>query len=661
MKTVTVQVESDHILTLCRAKKPILAIAELIWNSFDADSKQVQVKISDNHLGDIASISVIDDGHGINYDDALSEFSKLGGSWKKIKCQSRVCKRILHGRLGKGRFRSFALGERVEWKTRYSENGNTREYSIVGRYNDPKTFQITDPAPALGPTGTEVTIDNISKNFRSILGDPAYNEISGYFALYLKQYPDTSITYCGQRVSTSHLEKDNKTYPIDLFINDEGRTINAELTIIEWSHQAERYLYLCDHLGFTLLELPVAIHAKGYNFSAYIKSEYLRELYDDGQLDLQELHPPLKKLIDAARDRIKNHFRKKSSEEASALVKKWKEDDIYPYAEEPANPVEEAERQVFEVCALNVHSYLPEFENESLKSKKLAFSLLKNALETNPSAIQTILTEVLDLPQDKQIEFAKLLRKTSLDAIITASKTVTDRLVFLRGLEMLVFDIDSREQLLERKQLHRIVSDQAWIFGKEYHLSADDQSLTEILKKYRKELGEEVCIVDEVLREDGSRAIVDLVLGRRIPTPRGEEREHIVIELKRPNFKLNDEALTQIRSYAFAVANDERFKEIKARWNFWLISNDMSDSVRRQSNMSHLPSGCAYIDADQDLRVWVKNWAQVLSDCDGRLKFFQDQLQYRAKREDALEYLRREYKKFLPPAFQEQKECDKEA
>jgi hypothetical protein len=516
MKTVTVQVESDHILTLCRAKKPILAIAELIWNSFDADAKQVQVEIYHNHLNDISSVSVIDDGHGINYDDALAEFSKLGGSWKKIKCQSKLCKRILHGRLGKGRFRSFALGERVEWKTKYSENDSTREYSIIGRHNDPKTFLISDPKPAIGSTGTEVIIDNIHKNFRSILGDSAYNEISGYFALYLKQYPDTSIIYGGQNVSTSHLEKDIKSYPLSVTIDDEGITISAELTIIEWGHQAERYMYLCDHLGFALLELPVGIHAKGHNFSAYVKSEYIRELYDDGQLDLQELHPVLSRLIDAARDKIKSHFRKRSAEEATGLVKRWKEEDVYPYIEEPSNPVEEAERQVFEVCALNVHSYLPEFEDGSLKSKKLAFSLLRHAIETNPSAIQTILTRVLDLPQGKQVEFANLLRKTSLDAIITASKTVADRLTFLSGLELLVYDSDSREQLLERKQLHRIVSDQAWIFGEEYHLSVDDQSLTEVLKKYRNGLGDDVCIVDEVLREDGSRAIVDLVLGRRI-------------------------------------------------------------------------------------------------------------------------------------------------
>lgn len=654
MKIITVQVQGDHIITLSRIKKPILAIVELIWNGFDADANNVEVLLRNNELNELNFISVTDDGHGINYQDALHEFARLGGSWKKIKCQSKKCKRLLHGRFGKGRFKSFALGERVEWRTKYAKNGNIKEFTILGRSTDPKKFQLSDPSETIGSTGTKVIIENIHKNFRSLDGDQAYNEITSYFALYLKQYPDTSIIYDGRKVTTSHLEKDSTNYDIEIEWQDEP--VLAELSIIEWTFEAERYLYLCDSHGFALSEVSAGIHAKGFNFSSYIKSDFIRELYNEGKLDLQELHPPLKKLIDAAREKIRNHFRKRSAEEATFLVKKWKEDEIYPFKEDPTNPVEEAERQVFDVCALNVHSYLPEFEHESKKSKKLAFSLLKTALEINPSAIQTILSEVLELPPKKQDEFAKLLKKTSLDAIINASKIVTDRLIFLRGLELLVFDKESKKQLLERKQLHKIISDQSWIFGEEYHLTIDDQSLTEILKKYRNKLKEDASIVDEVRREDGSRAIVDLVLGRRLPTPRGEERDHLIVELKRPKFKLNDESLSQIRGYAFAVASDERFRDIGARWNFWLISNDMNDSVRRQANMANLPPSCVYIDQEQSIKIWVKTWSQLLSECEGRLKFFQDQLNFRASREDALEYLRKEHKKYLPPTLQAKNE-----
>jgi Histidine kinase-, DNA gyrase B-, and HSP90-like ATPase len=656
MKIVEVKVQNDHIQTLCRAKKPILAVGELIWNGLDADANIVAVDFEINEFDKLTQISVSDDGHGIEYNDAENEFGSLGGSWKKIKCKSKLCKRLLHGRLGKGRFRSFGLGERVEWITTYNDNGNKKKYTIVGRSNRPKEFMISDPKNTNKPTGTKVYIDNLHKNFTSIIGGNAGNEIASFFALYLKQYPDVRIEYDGNTITTEHLEKDANDFNFSIDVDDNGKKADAKLVIIEWNFSTDRYLYLCDQDGFALLDVSVGIHAKGYNFTAYLKSNFIRELQNEGYLELNELHPPLKKLIDKAKDIIREHFRKRSSEEAAFLIKKWQKDRIYPYEGEAKSPVEEAERQVFNICALNLYSYLPEFDHGSDRSKKLSFSLLKTALETNPSDIQRILSDVLELPRSKQNEFANLLKQTSLDSIISASNKVVERMKFLRGLELLLFDDESRKQLLERTQLHKIVADQTWIFGEGFHLTVDDQSLTEVLKKYRNKLKNDVDIVDEVRRVDGRRAIVDLVVGRRLPTPRGDEREHLVVELKRPKVKLNDDHLSQIKSYATAVCLDERFRDVSAKWDFWLISNEMNEDVRIQSNMDGLPPNCILSNKELDLKVWVKTWGQLRCDCEGRLKFFQEQLQYRASRKEALDHLRAEYKKYLPDAFKDKNE-----
>lgn len=651
MKKLTVKVKGDHLQTLSRAKKPILAVAQLIWNSLDADARKVSVVLEDNMLGGLERIRVIDDGHGLGYEDALHEFSSLGGSWKRSQRRSKQG-RLLHGRLGKGRFRAFALGGIVTWRTAYSYNGSTKTYEIIAKSDDLTHYLVSDPSESHSKPGTEVIVENIHKNFVSLRGDKAVQEIASHFALYLRQYPNVSIKYDRQIVSTVHLEMSVEEFLIENAKKSDGSKIDAKLTVIEWHQEAERSLYLCDSGGFSLAELPVGIRARGFNFTAYLKSDYIRDLDEEGVLELEELYPGLKELVDSARGLLRAHFRKRASQEASDLVRKWKDEKVYPYEEDAKNPIEEAERQVFDVCALNIHSYLPDFDEASHQSKHLAFRLLRNALETNPSAIQTILTEVLDLPKEKQSEFAELLRQTSLDAIITAARAVADRLSFLRGLELLLFDPISKKKLLERQQLHRILAQNTWIFGEEFNLTMDDQSLTELLKKHRQKFKEDVNIVDEVTREDGSRGFVDLVLGRRIPTPRGEDREHLVVELKRPNYKVDDTSLNQIRSYAFAVAEDERFRDTKTKWTFWLVSNDMTAGVHRQARQSQLPSGCVHDDADQNLCIWVKTWSKLISDCEGRLKFFQEQLQFSAGREDALVYLRREYQKYLPEVFQ---------
>jgi hypothetical protein len=265
--------------------------------------------------------------------------------------------------------------------------------------------------------------------------------------------------------------------------------------------------------------------------------------------------------------------------------------------------------------------------------------------------VRRILEDVLELPPDKQEEFAELLEKTSLAAIINASKVVTDRLDFLAGLEILLFNPKSKQQLLERSQLHRILADHTWVFGEEFNLTVDDQSLTEVLRKHLHLLGRKSEDTEPVLREDGTVGIVDLMLSRLLPQPRGDEREHLVVELKRPKQPINSEVTGQIKSYAFAVADDERFRDTKTRWIFWAVSNEMTDSARREASQSNRPEGLLYDDKEQRIEVWIKSWGQVIESCRCRLRFFQEHLQYAANQESALAYLHKTHDKYLPKSL----------
>ena len=44
MQILEVEVAQDHIDELSKAKKPILGLAELVWNSVDADATQVKIR-----------------------------------------------------------------------------------------------------------------------------------------------------------------------------------------------------------------------------------------------------------------------------------------------------------------------------------------------------------------------------------------------------------------------------------------------------------------------------------------------------------------------------------------------------------------------------------------------------------------------------------------
>jgi hypothetical protein len=652
MREISVEVQNDHLERMTNVPKPILAVAELMWNGLDADATQVAVVFVRNQLQGLQAIEVTDNGTGIEYSDAVPAFKNLGGSIKRDRPRSRKAKRLVHGSAGKGRFKAFSLGKTVTWDTCYGEANRLLEYRIEGHRSNLGTFRVTDPALVnRDSTGTVVRISGIEKNFRSLEGPPAAQEMVGHFALYLRQYPDVRIIYDGERVDPSTVEENTAEYPLEGIATAEGKPVKATVLVIEWKRPVERSLYLCDANGLTLSETSANIHASGFNFTAYVKSNLIRELDDKGALGLEELQPDLKMLLDAARDKLKEHFRTRAAELSASLVEEWKKEEIYPYAGEPRNWLEQTERQVFDVLALNVHAYLPDFPKSDTRSRRFSFRLLKQTLEDSPRELQRIIQEVLELPAEKRQDLADLLERTSLAAIINASKLVTDRLEFLKGLELLVFDEVSREQLKERTQLHRILAENTWIFGEEFSLSVDDQSLTEVLRKHLKLLGREELVSTPVTRVDGSIGIVDMMLSRLIPQPRAEEREHLVLELKRPKEPISSKVAAQIESYAFAVANDERFKDTRTKWVFWAVSNEVDETVRRRARQRNRPEGMIHDDEEGRYSVWVRTWGQLIEACRGRLEFFRNHLNYAPDKDSALAHLRKVHEKLLPAVF----------
>ena len=183
-------------------------------------------------------------------------------------------------------------------------------------------------------------------------------------------------------------------------------------------------------------------------------------------------------------------------------------------------------------------------------------------------------------------------------AVINAARSVSDRLDFLKTLQILVFDPESKKQLLERSQLHRVIAEHTWLFGEQFNLTNDDEDLTSVLKAHLQLLGKdrnELAQTEPVFDADGKARIVDLMLSQRLPTSTDEERKHLVIELKRPSQPINEDVINQIKKYAKAVALDDRFKNSSVEWDSQafqprgLRQRDQRDGPRRRQQLEPRP------------------------------------------------------------------------
>lgn len=636
-ETVSVEVGEDHLAGFTRS--PRVAVAELVWNGLDADADQVDVRYEVNALDGIDQVVVEDNGTGMTLSDASYGFQNFGNSWKKVEAKSPGG-RALHGKLGRGRYTAFSIGAHPVWKSVADDEGKRQQVTITGNGATLKSVRIvTAPAIADEATGTTVTIDQLTDQAqRELMREGIWEELTTRFAPYLEQYPKATVIYRNRALDPSGIR--DRSDVTELQVGD----TKASLLIIEWKTKVERKLFLCDEHGSALTDLAPGVQAPGYQFTAYLRWFGFQEIGHDvllAELDGGEIG----ELVAAAKDRLREYFKMRAKENQREQIKQWDEAGIYPYEGQPVSATQAAERQAFDIVALSAAPIIN--DTTSVRSQRLTLRLIKSALEAGPTALNDVLLEVLELPEEKVAELQELLERTTLSNVIETSKRIADRLDFLSSLDALLFDTESRKRTLERRQLHRILAKETWVFGEEWALTGDDDRLTQVLTKYLGKLGQDIDLAGcpPVLREDGRDAIPDLVLSRTLENS-ANSWDHLVVELKRPNHTLNAEDIDQIRSYAVAVAEDERFLQPNTHWDYVLVGNKTNTTVQDMRTQTGQPFGLVQL--SKRYTIWVRTWAELIGDAKHRHKYVQQSLDYTTDHDQGIAHLRRKHSQYLP-------------
>lgn len=643
-KKFKVELQKDH-LSKVAAGKPKAGLCEIIWNAFDADANNVDVHFKEGQFG-IDRVTISDDGTGIKYLEAEKLFIGLGGSWKSSGKRT-AGGRFLHGREGQGRFKAFTIGRVASWRVVYEEGGRFYEYTIEGKADVIDEFSLSPKKESKQlKTGITVEISEVNKGSNVFDKDKVLENLAPVFALYLRSYSGIILRINGQKLDASAAIKHSESIDLQpLKMGDSEHPVNIE--IVEWNGIAEREIWFSDSNGFPLEHYDKQVRGIGDGaYSVYIKSNYFRELHNKGLLSLRDLEASISACCEQAINAVKEYFLEKTLKQAKKQIEEWKSEEVYPFKGAPVSAVESAERKVFDIIAIQVNKSLPDFKASHKKSKQFQMRMLKQAIEKSPEDLQVIMTEVLNLPKTTRESLAGLLQGTSLVSIINASKIVSDRIKFVAGLEQLVFN--HKDNLKERSQLHKILAKNTWIFGDEFTLSVDDQSLTEVLKKHAACLEDNIIINNPVTRIDKRQGIVDLMLSRQLPRNRADELEHLVIELKAPKVTIGKKEIDQIESYAFAVADDERFKSLNTKWDFWIISNNYNDYAQRKLENDSLENGVIYkTSKKQNITIWVKTWSQLIAENKHRLEFIRDKLNYNVDEESAMDHLKATYSEYI--------------
>ena len=377
---VKVKAKADYIASLSHAS-PLAAIEELVWNALDADAREVKIDVIQNALGAVEAIRVSDDGAGVDVDRIDATFGGLGGSWKKDRATTIGLRRRLHGRHGRGRFKAFALGTHVEWRTTRAmvasggpdASAPLSSFVISGDLQEPGRFRVEEAAPGFA-TGTEVYVTNVRPTADVLTNvDIVVPTLAAKFALYLKAYPNVHVYFSGIPVTPVIVRKAVTDYRLQLPSGAE-----AKLEVIEWRRRfvGSGKLVFCGKDGFALHEQPAGVRpGAAFSFTAYVISPRFVELNAENMLVMDELNPETRAYLDAARKTLRDHFRVRAAEADASRVEEWIREGSYPFAKDDASEA----RKKFDAAIDDMRAHLDGFDAYPANERRYLFGLLKSA------------------------------------------------------------------------------------------------------------------------------------------------------------------------------------------------------------------------------------------------------------------------------------------
>lgn len=636
---------SDFVTRHARQRDPVRAVVELVWNAIDAEADSVRIDLTLSDMDAIESVTVTDDGHGISSDEVQSTFGRIGGSWKALATRSKNDKRGLHGKLGEGRLRAFALGSRVTWVSEsINAIGERERVVIVGSTEQADPFGWEVSPSTAQKTGTVVTaLNEQDRSLNLLQSESTLTTLTSHFAPVLLNDEHLSISFDGAVLNPSDEILDDTTMQATL---DCDPATSIRIRIIEWRTGKHRAVYFGEDDERFAVEVSGAELENQAAFSAYVTWPGF-DVESLAALSLSDMAPdPAGAVWRATKAAIRDHFASRRRSRRRDQIEEWKTKGIYPYADEPVTEVDKAERAVFDIVSSAIVPQIPKRKDGA----QLTLNLLRDALRTDPENLAILVSEYVALTEQDRQALTKLLSETTLAGVIRSANLVTSRSKFLAGLEHLLFDPADSKQLGERDHLHKILENELWIFGEEYHLMNSERGLTQVLRTHLKLEGLPDGAVEPVKRWDGKSGRVDLHLAAR--AQQHDRVRHLVIELKAPGITAGRVERDQIEDYVNVVLANSAFASDRAVWDFILVVTDYDDLMDNSIKQPNREVGLLLEPEKKQgkplVRAYVRRWRDIIDENKRRLEFATSSLQFDPSLAEGLAFIREEYGEMLP-------------
>lgn len=628
------------------------ALKELINNSIKAHAKNIYIDFYPSNSDvnalqyrPIDKIVIADDGEGVSE-------SRFANRIMEIATESE------NGGNGTGRFAGLLIGrtmtietiaydQELQKKTMSSVTFNANDFT-KGNINDVElTVTCIDAQPETH-SGYKVILSNL---YHNELDCPRKNRLSTEFKsenfaqAIFEHYPFYLFNEClnfvvnGKALKMEDFFLNNAKIEKDVDYTDiSGKEHNVHFQFYSLKLSDKRVrIFLQSTIGiktiiaeFVYNSIWYSPDAMGAQFIVVESDIITSDLY--ANFTIESLgHNEWTTFSKLMKDTIDEHF-KKGDVKYKSFIEKLEADQYYPYTPE------ERKNNLFSEHLFERSAYLFEDDLKLLsaddKIRKIIYLLLRKAIETGD--LSYLFCNVLNISKDGKKKLMELLKLTNLEEIVRFTAEVAEKEQFLTLLTQLTYGKDIAKHILERKQLHKIVEKNLWIFGEEYlgtPILWSDKNLGNNLDDlHNKYLAYNPTNKDEnLISVKGKiRSITDLFFYNEKKMGNGR-KEVMIVELKAPKCAIHQKELNQVDMYGFQIANEPKFPKHNVTYKILLISSKITDFAKSQINGNKLNERVPFLyktinDNNADIQIYVMEWSDLINRNQMQLSYLNNNL-----------------------------------
>lgn len=634
-----IELGSKGIKRVLKKYKPEEAIAEYVWNGYDATANNVSINILQNSIYGVEELSISDNGYGIPFSQLNTKFKPFFESNKIIIRNSESNSSSYHGKNGVGRLTFFTFAGKAVWETVYEEEDKKYKYSIQIERDGLNDYIATEPIEVDKNTElrTKVRFFQINEDLQISIMKRFLN-IEFCWFLELMKNNKFKLLIDDEPIDYSEIleDRDVRKYKYN--------NIEFEVVFCRWSQKLNgeysKYYYL-DGSNKEKFKENTTLNNKGDNFyhSVYVTST----LFDDfdfsavtGQMRLKiagssredEAFKYIKWEIDNLIREKRTPFIKKY---AKRFLKTVEEKEAYPDFDE-SNPVDNFKKECLDELISTVYYVEPKIlsglNKPQLKTIIRMFALIMESGERD--SFVKIIDSVVNMSKDERAELAEALEYTTMSNISRTIIMLKDRAQAVADLKELVFNKELGAG--EINAIQPFIEKHYWLFGEQYHLvTAEEPDFEEALRRYIYILDGDTYTKEEINIDDPDRRKqMDIFAVRQMKN--GDIKSSIIVELKHPKIILGYKELEQVKRYKDVILKEARFNAPNIEWKFYLVGNKYNNQIENEIRNLKYNGEKSLVYSVDNFKIYVKTWSELFTEFEINYDFLFDKLQIEQKK-----------------------------